>query len=189
MTDPAVGQRLSVPISDRDHTRGGPAAAPVTILTYGDYECPYTRKTQHVLAEILAEHGDNVRVAYRHFPLHKIHPHAQQAAEAAEAAAAQGDFWGMHDLLFANQRQLELDDLLGYATDLGLDSDRVRRELGKRAHAQRIRDDIRSGIGSGVASTPNFFINGVLRPQRYQVDELPTDIDALLHAGSDRQHS
>jgi formate-nitrite transporter family protein len=181
MTDPTTAPaRLSVPVSERDHTRGGPPDAPVTIVTYGDYECPYTRKAQQVLGDIQREHGDRIRLAYRHFPLNKIHPHARQAAEAAEGAAAQGDFWGMHDLLFANQRHLGVDDLVGYAAELGLDGDRLRRDLDEGAHLQRVRDDARSGVGSGVASTPNIFINGVLRAERFQVNELPSDIDALL---------
>jgi protein-disulfide isomerase len=116
--------------------------------------------------------GDELRFAYRHFPLTQIHPHAQQAAEAAEAAAAQGRFWELHDLLFTHQDRLTLQDLLGYAAALGLDVPRYALELENHVHAPRVREDFLSGVRSGVNGTPTFFVNGVRHNGGYDLESL-----------------
>jgi protein-disulfide isomerase len=116
--------------------------------------------------------GDELCFAYRHFPLTQIHPHAQQAAEAAEAAAVQGRFWELHDLLFTHQDRLTLRDLLGYAAALGLDVPRYALELGNHVHAPRVREDFLSGVRSGVNGTPTFFVNGVRHNGGYDLESL-----------------
>ncbi len=152
--------RLTVPISGRDHVRG-PAVARYTLLEYGDFECPYCGAAHRVVEQLLAMMGEEITFAFRHFPLSQVHPHAQQAAEAAEAAGAQGRFWEMHDMLFEHQDRLGAQDLLGYAAALRLDLRRFALELEQRVHAPRVREDFMSGIRSGVNGTPTFFVNGV----------------------------
>jgi protein-disulfide isomerase len=144
---------------ERDHLRG-PTSAPVTVVEYGDFECPYCGQAEPVIRQLLAQFGDELRYVFRHLPLIDVHEHAQLAAEAAEAAGAQGRFWEMHDLLFAHQDALGLDDLDGYAAELGLDVEHFSRELRSRRHAQRVARDVESADQSGVAGTPTFFING-----------------------------
>lgn len=147
-------------LPQRDHIRG-PIAAPVTLLEYGDYECPYCGAAHPVTEAVQAALGDEMRFVFRHFPLTTIHPHAAEAAEAAEAAGAQGQFWAMHDLLYANQDHLEGPDLLRYAEALGLDLHRFVTDLTERVHAPKVQQDFLSGVRSGVHGTPTFFINGV----------------------------
>jgi Na+/H+ antiporter NhaA len=150
---------LSAPADPaRDHARG-PAAAPVTVVEYGDFECPSTQMAAPTAGELLAANGD-IRYIWRHLPLRDVHPGAQLAAEAAEAAAAQGRFWPMHDLLLANQQHLRLDDVVRYAGRLGLDVAKFRGDLLCHVHAARVARDIESADRSGVAGTPTFFING-----------------------------
>jgi protein-disulfide isomerase len=163
--------RLAVPLSDRDHVIG-PETAPVTLVEYGDYECPYCGAAHVSVTEILGVLGDDLRFAFRNFPLSQIHAHAFQAANAAEAAAAQGAFWGMHDLLFENQRHLDTASLLGYARTLGLDLQRFGPDLTQQTYAPRIRDDFLSGVRSGVNGTPTFFVNGVRHNGGYDPESL-----------------
>jgi Na+/H+ antiporter NhaA len=144
---------------ERDHLRG-PTSAPVTVVEYGDFECPYCGQAEPVIRQLLAQFGNELRYVFRHLPLIDVHEHAQLAAEAAEAAGAQERFWEMHDLLFAHQDALGLDDLDGYAAELGLDVERFSWELRSRKHAQRVARDVESADQSGVAGTPTFFING-----------------------------
>jgi formate-nitrite transporter family protein len=155
-----MSSRLAMPVTERDHARG-PADAPVTLLEYGDFECPHCRAAFFVVEEVLNELGSDVRFVYRHFPLANIHPRAEMAAEAAEAAAAQGQFWDMHRQLFLHQDQLEDDDLLEHAEAIGLDLDRFARELDLGTYEPRMREDFLSGVRSGVNGTPTFYINGV----------------------------
>lgn len=143
----------------RDHVRG-PADAPVTLVEYGDFECPYCGQAEPVLRALLAEFGDDLRYVFRHLPLVDVHPRAQTAAEAAEAAATQGRFWEMHDVLFAHQDALRPSDLVGYAEELGLDSERFREEIRKHTHAPRIAEDVDDADHSGVSGTPTLFVNG-----------------------------
>jgi formate-nitrite transporter family protein len=150
---------LTEPVSERDHVRG-PDDAAVTLVQYGDFECPSCGDMFPVLKRIRDRLGNQLRFAFRHFPLAQSHPHAQQAAEAAEAAAAQGAFWRMHDLLYENQRALTRDDLVDYAAELGLDTEQFERELAEGVHEERVHEDFSSGMRSGVNGTPTFFING-----------------------------
>ncbi len=155
----------------RDHVRG-PDSAPVTLVEYGDYECPYCGQAEVVIRELLDEFGDELRYVWRHLPLNDVHTHAQLAAEAAEAAGAQGQFWGMHDKLLATQDELTGRDLKRYAEELGLDIDRFVDDLHGHEHTDRIADDVATADASGVAGTPSFFINGRRHQGAYDVDTL-----------------
>jgi Na+/H+ antiporter NhaA len=162
---------LVVPVDGaRDHVRG-PEKAPVTVVEYGDFECPYCGQAEPAVRELLRDHGD-VRYVWRHLPLTDVHPHAQMAAEAAEAAASQGAFWEMHDLLFGHQDALTMRDLLGYAGSLGLDTQRFRSELSTHAGAARVRQDTDSADLSGVSGTPTFFVNGQRHHGAYDIESL-----------------
>jgi Na+/H+ antiporter NhaA len=155
----------------RDHIRG-PDHAPVTLLEYGDYECPYCGQAEVVIRSLLDSFGDDLRYAWRHLPLNDVHPGAQIAAEAAEAASAQGRFWEMHDRLLANQDQLLPTDLARHANEVGLDMNRFWDDLRRREHAERIAEDVASADVSGVAGTPTFFINGTRHQGAYDIDTL-----------------
>jgi protein-disulfide isomerase len=155
---------------DCDHVRG-PMDAPVTIVEYGDFECPYCGQAESVVRELLADFGD-VRYVWRHLPLTDVHPHAQMAAEAAEAAALQGRFWAMRDLLFENQDALTVKDLLRHAEAIGLDVDAFREALRSRKGAPRVARDVESADGSGVSGTPTFFVNGRRHHGAYDVESL-----------------
>ena len=153
--------RLKPPVSDADHI-AGPSGARVTLLEYGDLECPDCGRADRIVKRIERKIGSeyNHGVVAAYFPKTNVHPHALRAAEVAEAAAAQGKFWEMHDLLLENQLLLEDADLLDYAGQVGLDIERVKREMESHAHAARIRRDVESGIANGVVGTPTYFING-----------------------------
>ena len=161
----------------RDHIRG-PVDAPVTLLEYGDYECPYCSVAEVAIREVLGEFGDDVRYVWRHLPLNDVHRSAQMAAEAAEAAAAQDAFWPMHDLLISDPDELDPDDLDRYAEQLGLDRDRFWDEIRRHVHVGRVADDVGSADSSGVAGTPTFFINGRRHEGAYDVDTLTNAINA-----------
>jgi len=152
--------RLTPPVGPDDHVEGRDDA-PVTLVEYGDFECPHCAAAYPVVEAARARLGDGLRFVYRHFPLAVVHPHAIRAAEAAEAAGAQGKFWEMHRLLFLNQNALDDVDLLRYAAALGLDLVRFEDDLAAHALAQRVRRDYVSGASSGVEGTPTFFVNGV----------------------------
>jgi protein-disulfide isomerase len=166
--------RLSIPVSEADHAQG-PAGAPITLVEYGDYECPYCGKAYPIVKEIQKRMGDRLRFVFRNFPLNTIHEHAGVAAQAAEAAAAQGKFWEMHDILYENQEELADKDLREYALKAGLEIYRFDADLSGEKYAKRVRDDFRGGVRSGVNGTPTFFINGV----RYNGD---LTLDSLLLA-------
>jgi Na+/H+ antiporter NhaA len=162
---------LAVPVDpDRDHIRG-PAEALVTLVEYGDLECPYCGQAEPVVRELLADFGD-LRYVWRHLPLTDVHPRAELAAEAAEAAASQGDFWRMHDLLLEHQQNLRPVDLNRYAADLGLDVEQFRYDLRKHTHVPRIDEDVESASLSGVSGTPSFFINGRRHYGAYDITTL-----------------
>lgn len=152
--------RLSIAVNERDHVRG-PEDAPVTVVEYGDYECPHCGGAERAVHMIRSRTHNQVRVIYRHFPISTLHPHARLAAEAAEAAGAQGKFWEMHDLLFAHQDELEEQHLIHYAKELDLDMERFERELSEHVHRQHVRDDFKSGLASGAAGTPTWYIDDV----------------------------
>jgi protein-disulfide isomerase len=163
---------LTMPVSeDRDHIRG-PANAAVTLVEYGDYECPYCGAAYPIVKEVQSRMSDRLRFVFRNFPITTSHPHAEQAAEAAEAAAAQGRFWEMHDHLYENQRRLEDSDLRAYAETVGLDVEQFDNELTEHVHAPRVREDFMSGVRSGVNGTPTFFINGRRHDDSYDLDTL-----------------
>ena len=159
----------------RDHIRG-PDEAPVTLLEYGDFECPYCGQAESAVRELLRSFGADLRYAFRHLPLADVHPNAQMAAEASEAAAAQGRFWEMHDALFDHQDALTPAALRRYAQDIGLDVERLWDEVRTREHAPRVAEDVRSADESGVSGTPTFFINGRRHQGAYDVETLTTAV-------------
>jgi Na+/H+ antiporter NhaA len=168
---------LAVPVDpERDHIRG-PEDAPVTLVEYGDFECPYCGQAEPVVRELLSDFGD-LRYVWRHLPLSDVHPQAQLAAEAAQAAAAQGKFWEMYDLLLSHQNALRARDLMEYADQIGLDPDRFRGHLLKRKGAARIAEDVESADRSGVSGTPTFFINGRRHYGAYDVNTLSDSVRA-----------
>ncbi len=172
---------LTVPVeADRDHIQGR-VDAPVTLVQYGDYECPYCGAAYPIIKDVQARMGERLRFVFRNFPISTSHPHAEQAAEAAEAAAAQGRFWEMHDLLYEHQRHLGDQDLRTYAEELGLDLDRFDKEMAEHVHADRIHEDFMGGVRSGVNGTPTFYINGVRHDDSYEAEVL---LDALERAAS-----
>jgi protein-disulfide isomerase len=166
--------RLAVPVDERDHVLG-PASAEVTLLEYGDFECPYIRRARPVVRRIGQDFAGRLLFVFRDFPLTRIHPHAQAAAEAAAAAASQGRYWEMHELLLKNQRHLKDEDLRRYVEQLGLDPERFGWELAEHAHARRVHEDLRGGLKSGVRGTPTFFVNGLCH-------DGPNDLAALRAA-------
>ncbi|HEV3230589.1 MAG TPA: Na+/H+ antiporter NhaA [Solirubrobacteraceae bacterium] len=162
---------------DRDHIRG-PEDAPVTLVEYGDFECPYCGQAEQVIRELLSSLGADVRYVWRHLPLNDVHRDAQMAAEATEAAAAQGKFWEMHDTLLSHQDALQPRDLAAYAEQLGLDRERFIDELRRREYASRVSEDVASADESGVSGTPTFFINGRRHYGVYDIDTLRTAVRA-----------
>lgn len=152
---------LARPVTPSDHSLG-PANANVTLVEYGDFECPNCKQAASVVKLLLAESPHQIRFVYRHFPQEEVHPHSRRAAEAAECSGAQGKFWPMHDLLFEHQHKLELHHLHAYGQRLDLDMVRFDAEMIDTVYLQRIREHQASGIGSGVRATPTFFINGEL---------------------------
>jgi protein-disulfide isomerase len=153
---------LVVPVSAVDHVLG-PAGAAVTVVEYGDFECPNCKQAAPAVKLLFKRFPGRVRVAFRHFPLEEVHPHALQAALAAEAAAAQGKFWPMHDLLLENQQHLKPQHLRGYAERLELDMARFGSEMERQIYLQRIREQVDGASRSGVRSTPTFFVNGKIQ--------------------------
>ena len=172
--------RLTVPVSARDHSLG-PADSPVTLVEYLDFECPFCAMARPVVRELRRRLGRRLRFVARHFPRPE-HPHARRAAEASEAAAAQGKFWELHDLLLEHQQALEERQLVEYAARLGLDVARFRRELDEDAYHDRVQEDILSGIHSGVHGTPTFFVNGVRHDGGWEREELLIAISAAERA-------
>jgi protein-disulfide isomerase len=165
---------LTLPDPERDHISGSSDGS-IKLLEYGDYECPFCADAHAMVKEIQRQLGDDLLFAFRNFPLANIHPHAEHAAEAAEAAGDQGNFWGMHDLLFENQSALEDEDLGAHASQLGLDAIRLIQEVAAGVYAPRIREDFKSGVRAGVNGTPTLFING----ERY---DGALDVKHLLNA-------
>jgi protein-disulfide isomerase len=168
---------LAVPVSERDHSQGL-ATAPVTLVQYGDYECPYTRQSTWVVQAIQQQLGDQLRFVYRNFPLTEIHPHALHAAFAAEAAAAQGKFWQLHDYIFHHQHTLADADLAKFAEAVGLDMQQYARDMTEQRALARIEEDVEGGLRSGVQGTPTFFINGVMYRDSWEHDPLLAALQA-----------
>jgi protein-disulfide isomerase len=164
--------RLTVPVQEgRDHIQG-PADAPLTLIEYGDYQCPYCGRAYPIVKEVQERLGDRLRFVFRNFPLTTAHPRAEVAAEAAEAAGAQGRFWEMHDHLFENQSRLGDEDLHSYAAELGLDAGRFDHELAEHTYAGRVHEDFIGGVRSGVNGTPTFYVNGQRHDGSYEPDDL-----------------
>lgn len=174
---------LALPVSpERDHIRG-PENARVQLIEYGDYQCPYCGAAHPIVKAVLEEMGDDLQFVFRHFPLVTIHPLAEPAAEAAEAAGAQGKFWDMHDMIYENQDQLDAAALMAFAAALGLDLERFTDELRRRVHVRKVQEDFVSGVRSGVRGTPTFFINGRRHDGSW---DLPTLWGVLRDAASPR---
>jgi protein-disulfide isomerase len=162
---------LDPPRVPDDHVAGDPDA-PLELVMYGDFECPYCAAAQSILARVRARLGDELVFVFRHMPDEEAHPHARHAAEAAEAAAAQGAFWPMHDALYAGRGHLADRDLVAHARGVGLDGDRIAAELRDGVHAARVQRDLETGLRSGVTGTPGFFVNGRLHEGAYDAGSL-----------------
>lgn len=192
MTPPTIRDldysKLLLPIQPNDHIAGSPDA-PFTLVEYGDYECPDCGRLFVIIREMQARSPAQLRLVFRHYPRSGIHPHAQMAAEAAEAAGAQGKFWEMHDLLFANQTALAEKNLNSYAERLSLDMHRFRDELKDRTYENRVREDFRRGVENGVYGTPGLFINGVRYDRGLDIGSLSSWLQSQLSSNlqSERQ--
>ena len=170
----------SIPVTPDDHSLG-PASAPVTLVEYGDFECPACAQASHVVNLLLAHFGERLRFVFRHFPLRQVHPHAELAAEAAEAAGAQNRFWQLHALLFANQRHLDARSLVSHAERAGLELHRFDQEMGHHLYLPRVREQSQSGRESGVRGTPTFYVNGSVCDISFNFERLCTTIENALH--------
>jgi len=172
-----TGARLTVPVNESDHVRG-PTGAPVTMVEYGDFQCPYCAAAYPVVEALLNERPETVRFAYRHFPLTNVHPAAEIAAEVAEAAGARQKFWPMHHWLFQHQPQLSPAVAMLGVAELGLPADVVQLELTGHVYLDKIQRDFVSGVRSGVNGTPTFFINGVRHDRGHSLDKLLFAVDS-----------
>ncbi|HEU4649122.1 MAG TPA: DsbA family protein [Gemmatimonadales bacterium] len=174
--------QLTPPVGAYDHAMG-PDDAPLTLVEYGDYECPHCGMAHPIVKTVQRRFGDRLRFVFRHFPITQIHPHAEDAAEMAEIAGSQGAFWAMHDLLYENQHALADEDLIGYAAQLGLDATWAASMLASHSFAPKVREDFLSGVRSGVNGTPTFFINGIRHDGPWDAPGLADALDHTLHAG------
>jgi protein-disulfide isomerase len=175
--------RLTLAVGRRDHAEGD-ESAPLTLVEYGDYQCPYCGRAYPIVKQIQKQQGSRLRFVFRNFPLSEIHPHAQHAAEAAEAAAAQGRFWEMHDALFEHQKALNDSHLMEYAAGIGLDRARFQQELSAHVHGPRVREDFMSGVRSGVNGTPTIFINGIRHDGPWDLETLTEALEAAAVVSS-----
>jgi protein-disulfide isomerase len=174
----APNERLTLPVGERDHIQGS-ADAPFILVEYGDYECPICGAAYVTVKEIQQAMGDRLGFVFRNFPISEMHSHAKDAAQAAEAAGAQGSFWEMHDMLFENQDELDRDHLAAYAEALGLDGTRLIDELIAGTYAKHVQEDFHSGVRSGVNGTPTFFINGIRYDGSHDVEPMITALTAV----------
>ncbi len=166
--------RLTKPVNAADHTLG-PKDAPVTLLEYGDFECPYCGAAYPIVSQIVQQMGNRLRFAFRHFPLTQAHPYAMAAAEASEAADTQGKFWEMYDTIFQHQDELDMEHLHDFASSIGLNMEEFDQDMANHTFEGKVQDDFMSGVRSGVNGTPTFFINGT----RY---EGPAELNAMMQA-------
>lgn len=173
-----VTAKLTVPIDASDHVIGNRNSA-ITMLEYGDFECPYCGEAYGIVKDILKVYGNQMLFSYRHFPLTEIHPHAQQAAEASESAGVAGKFWEMHDALFEHQYALDEPSLVRYTQALGLDADKLVDDLANRIYKPKVDRDFISGIRSGVNGTPTFYVNGVRHDGSYYYKNLIRALKAV----------
>jgi protein-disulfide isomerase len=174
--------QLTPPVQSYDHMRGAEHAS-VTVVEFGDFECPNCKQAAPAVKLLLERFDERVRFAFRHFPLTEVHPHALMAAQAAEAASAQGKFWPMHDLLFENQTHLNAQHLHSYAERLDMDMTRYTAEMDDEIYLQRVREHMESGRQSGVRATPTFFVNGRVRDVSFGLRALFDAVEEAL-----RQH-
>jgi protein-disulfide isomerase len=168
---------LTPPLSAEDHV-DGPSRAPLELVMYGDFQCPYCTAAYPIMRRVRNRLADRLLFAFRHFPLRDVHPDAQRAAEAAEAAAAQGAFWRMHDQIYESHGALGREDLIGHARELGLDTARIEEELDSSLHAPRVQRDVESGLASGVTGTPAFFVGGRLHAGSFDAASLIAALEA-----------
>jgi protein-disulfide isomerase len=168
---------LTPSLSVEDHV-DGPERAELELVMYGDFQCPYCTAAYPIIRRIRDQLGPRLMFAFRHFPLREIHPDAEGAAEAAEAAAAQGAFWQMHNRMYESRGALGRDDLIGYAAELGLDAERVTEELDSEVHRTRVQRDVDSGLASGVTGTPGFFVGGRLHRGSFDASTLIAALEA-----------
>jgi protein-disulfide isomerase len=177
---------LTLPVGGRDHAQG-PEEAPVTLVEYGDYECPYCGQAYPIIKNLQKQLGGELRFVFRNFPITQLHPHAQQAAEAAEASGAQNKFWEMHDRLYEHQQELSNNHLSQHALAIGgLDVARFEDEITNHVHAVRVREDFMSGIRSGVNGTPTFYVNGLRYDDSWDEETLLASIRQEI---SDKKHT
>jgi len=172
---------LKIPVTQHDHIRG-PADAPITLVEYGDYECPHCGLAHPIVNAVQEHFARRLRFVFRHFPLNQIHPNAEAAAESAEFAGARGRFWEMHDGIYDNQDRLGLPLLLALAVRLGLSEPELRNALASGEYEPKVRVDFLGGVRSGVNGTPAFFINGERHDGTYEFDDLVAAIERRLHA-------
>jgi protein-disulfide isomerase len=177
---------LAEEVGAKDHAQG-PASAPITLVEYGDYQCPYCGEAYPELKKVQKRMGNNLRFVFRNFPLSQMHPDAFAAAEAAEAAGAQGKFWEMHDMLYEHLDNLEPPALLGYAKSLGLDMERFKKDAG--ASAEKIKHDFQTGVMSGVNGTPSLFINGERYDGGFDAESLLEVMQAIAGSSGPRAKS
>ena len=170
---------LAVPVTAVDHSIGS-EHSPITVVEYGDFECPTCKQAAPAVKLVLERFGGRVRFVFRHFPVESAHPHAMHAAQAAEAAGGQSKFWQMHDLLFENQRHLEMTNLRAYAQRLELDMPRFIAEMDDEIYLQRVREHMRSGTQSHVRGTPTFYINGVIQDVSFGMHSLMEGVEAAV---------
>jgi len=171
--------KLTFPVGERDHIQG-PATAPISLVEYGDYQCPYCGQAYPIVKELQDRLGKKLRFVFRNFPLSTMHPHAEHAAEAAETAGVHGKFWEMHDRLYENQEALDDGALVEYASALGIDQTQFTSEMTKHTQAARVREDFMSGARSGVNGTPTFFINGIRHDDSFDFEVLLKAVEGAL---------
>jgi len=176
-------KHLTLPVGERDHVQGS-ADAPVTLVEYGDYQCPYCGRAYPIVKAVQNHFGPRLRFVFRNFPLSEIHPHAAQAAAAAEAAAERGKFWEMHDRLYEHQNRLAERDLVSYASELGIESQGFLERMQSAEMASRVEEDFMSGVRSGVNGTPTFFINGARYDGPWDYTDLVSAIEASMRKGA-----
>jgi protein-disulfide isomerase len=174
--------RLILPVGSRDHIQG-PEQAPLTLVEYGDYQCPYCGAAYPIVHEVQRRLGSHLRFVFRNFPIGTSHPNAPMAAEAAEAAGAQGKFWEMHDMLYEHQAALEEPHLVTYARKVDVDVERFRTELQRHTFRSRVQEDFMSGVRSGVNGTPTFYINELRHDDSYALPDLLAALQSQLESG------
>jgi protein-disulfide isomerase len=186
MSNALSRETLTPPVGKHDHVQG-PSTAPVTLVEYGDYQCPFCGNVQPVIKKLQKHYGDQLRFVFRNFPQVRVHAYAQRAAEAAEAADGQGKFWEMHDYLYEHQEALDVENLVRAAGVLGLDKVKFDREVAERVYVDRVQRDVQSGNDSGVGGTPTIFINGVRNDDDDDFETLKMRInEAILLGGASK---